>query len=291
MATDLPRPTPVRAADTLTKPVFEVPPNSCDTHFHVFEPGYPVGPSPLYHFPDGTLQQYLKAMEWLGVERFVLVQPTYYGNDNSLLVDVLKAAGPRCRGVVRIDDDTTDAQLDTYHDLGVRAIRLDLFARASWALPDLIAYIRAMAERARPRGWHLQFYTPGTVVRDLLPFFADFEDTYVIDHMGYMKESDGLTEDDYAKLVRVLDHGSCYIKLSGAYRVAGNKPLSSVAPLGRALVAARPDRLVWGSDWPHLTDGGRDTGEYLNLLADWAPDPADRHRILVESPERLFYTD
>ncbi|MEU9335462.1 amidohydrolase family protein [Streptomyces sp. NPDC048290] len=291
MPTDLPKPTPVRPADTLTQPVFEVPPGSCDTHFHVFETGYPVGPSPLYQFPDGTLKQYLSAMERLGITRMVLVQPTYYGDDNSLLVDVLKAAGPRCRGVVRIDDDTTDAELDQYHGIGVRAIRLDLFARASWPLADLIGYIRAMADRARPRGWHLQFYTPGTVVRDLLPFFADFEDTYVIDHLGYMKESDGLTEDDFAQLVRVLDHGSCHIKLSGAYRVAGNKPLSSTVPLGRALVAARPDRLVWGSDWPHLTDGGRDTGAYLNLLADWAPDPADRHRILVETPERLFYAD
>ncbi|MFJ5262474.1 amidohydrolase family protein [Streptomyces sp. NPDC088387] len=288
MAAVLPEPTPMRAAETLTRPGFEMPQGSWDTHFHVFEPGYPVGPAPQYQFPDGTLDQYLRMTEWLGIDRMVLVQPTYYGNDNSLLVDVLKKVGPRCRGVVRIDDDTSDAELDAYDRIGVRAIRLDLFARASWPIADIIDYIRTMAGRARPRGWHLQFYTPGTVVRELLPFFADFEDTYVIDHMGYMKESDGLTPADFERLVRILDHGSCYIKLSGAYRVVGNKPLSTVAPLGRALVSARPDRLVWGSDWPHLTDGQRDTGEYLNLLADWAPDAADRARILVENPERLF---
>ncbi|MFJ4787421.1 amidohydrolase family protein [Streptomyces sp. NPDC088794] len=291
MTADLPQPTPMRAAESNTRPRFKVPPNSCDTHFHVFEPGYPTVPDPLYGFPDGTLQQYLRMTEWLGIERMVLVQPTYYGTDNSLLVDVLKKVGPRCRGVVRIEEDATDRELDAYHELGVRAIRLDLFARASWPTADIIAYVRRMADRARPRGWHLQFYTPGTVVRDLLPFFADLEDTFVIDHMGYMKESDGLTRADFDRLVRVLDGGSCYIKLSGPYRIAKDQPLSTVEPLGRALVAARPDRLVWGSDWPHLTDGRRDTGELLDLLADWAPEEADRRQILVDSPARLFYAD
>ncbi|WP_406357939.1 amidohydrolase family protein [Streptomyces sp. NBC_00658] len=291
MTADLPQPTPMRAAESNTKPRFEVPPGSCDTHFHIFEPGFTAVPNPLYGFPDGTLQQYLRMTEWLGIERMVLVQPTYYGTDNSLLADVLRKVGPRCRGVVRIEEDTADKELDEFHELGVRAIRLDLFARASQPTADIIAYVRRMADRARPRGWHLQFYTPGTVVRDLLPFFADLEDTFVIDHMGYMKESDGLTQADFDRLVRVLDGGSCHLKLSGAYRIAKDKPLSTVEPLGRALVAARPDRLVWGSDWPHLTDGQRDTGELLNLLADWAPDASDRHRILVDSPARLFYTD
>ncbi len=291
MTEPLPVPTPMRDAETNTKPLFQVPKNSCDTHFHVFEPGYDTVPDPLYAFPDGNLQQYLRVLNWLGIERMVLVQPTYYGTDNSLLVDVLKKVGPQCRGVVRIEEDAPDKELDAYHDLGVRAIRLDLFTRASWPLEDIVAYVRRMADRARPRGWHLQFYTPGTVVRDLLPFFEDFEDVFVIDHMGYMKESDGLTQADFDRLVRVLDGGSCYIKLSGAYRIAKDKPLSSVKPLGRALVEARPNRLVWGSDWPHLLDGQRDTGELLNLLAEWAPNAEDREEILVKSPARLFYGD
>ncbi len=108
---------------------------------------------------------------------------------------------------------------------------------------SIIAYVRRMAARATPRGWHLQFYTPGTIVRDLLPFLADLEDTFVIDHMGYMTESDPGYE---RRLLDLLAQGSCWIKLSGAYRVAKDKPLSSVAPWGRALVAARPDRLALG---------------------------------------------
>ncbi|MFC8076948.1 amidohydrolase family protein [Streptomyces sp. NPDC057307] len=283
--------TPMRAAETNTKPRFAVPPDSCDTHFHVFEPGYAHVPDPLYTFPDGTLEQYLALTRQLGIRRMVLVQPTYYGTDNSLLLHVLRAAGPDCRAVARVEDDAGVEELDRLHTAGVRAVRLDLFARATWPTADLVAYVRRMAVLARQRGWHLQFYAPGTVVRDLLPFLADLEDRFVIDHMGYMKESDGLTRADFDRLLRVMDGGRCYIKLSGPYRIAKDKPLSVAEPIGRALVAARPDRLVWGSDWPHLPDGGRDTGELLNLLADWAPDEADRSRILVETPARLFFAD
>jgi predicted TIM-barrel fold metal-dependent hydrolase len=287
--TDILQCTPMRAAETSTRQAFAMPPGACDTHFHVFEPGYPHVPAPLYTFPDGTLDAYLRMAEVLGIERMVLVQPSFYGTDNSLLRYVLKrlgGPGPRCGGVVQLGEDASDAELDEFHELGVRAIRLDLFARASWPAAELAAYIQRMAARATPRGWHLQFYTPGTIVRDLLPFLADLEDTFVIDHMGYLTESD--PEFD-RRLLAVLAQGSCWIKLSGAYRVAKNKPLASVTPWGRALVAARPDRLIWGSDWPHLPDGQRDTGEILNLLADWAPDEADRRTILVDGPARLFF--
>jgi predicted TIM-barrel fold metal-dependent hydrolase len=282
---------PMRAAETNSEPVFTIPAGSCDTHFHVFEPGYPHVSDPLYTFPDATLAQYLRLIDWLGIDRAVLVQPTYYGTDNRLLLDVLAAQGERVRAVVQIEDDVSDAELDSWHQFGVRGIRLDLFKRAEWPTDQLIAYVRSVAARTRPRGWHLQFYTPGVVVRDLLPFLADFEDTFVVDHLGYMKESDGLTTEDFDGLLSIMDGGRCYVKLSGAYRVAGDKSLSSVAPLGRALVRARPDRVVWGSDWPHLPNGQRDTGELVNLLADWAPDEADRRLILVDNPARLFFAD
>jgi predicted TIM-barrel fold metal-dependent hydrolase len=283
--------TPMRAAETNTRPRFAMPPGACDTHFHVFEPGFPHVPEPLYTFPDATLEQYLQVTQVLGIERMVLVQPTFYGTDNSLLADVLRRLGPCARGVVRIEDHAPDAELDRYHHLGVRAIRLDLFARASWPTGEIICYVRRMAARAAPRGWHIQFYSPGTIVRDLLPFLADLEDRFVIDHLGYMLESDGLTEADFGRLLGVLRQGSCWIKLSGPYRIAKDKPLSHVEPLGRALVSARPDRLIWGSDWPHLPDGQRDTGELLNLLADWAPDEAVRNQILVTSPYQLFFAE
>ena len=185
--------------------------------------------------------------------------------------------------MARIEEDTPDAELDRLHDLGVRAIRLDLLARANLPTVDLIGYIRRMAARATPRGRHLQFYSPGTVVRDLLPFLADLKHTFVIDHRGYMLAADGLTTADSDRLLRVLEQGSCWIKLSGPYRIAKTKPLSYVEPVGRALVATRPDRLIWGSDWPHLPDGQRDTGQILDLLADWAPSETDRQSMVADS--------
>jgi 2-pyrone-4,6-dicarboxylate lactonase len=276
----------MRAAETLTPLAFPMPPGASDTHFHAFEPGYPHVSKPLYTFPDGTLDAYLRMAEILGIERMILVQPSFYGTDNSLLADVLKRLGPRCKGVVQIDEDTSDAELAEFHNLGVRAIRLDLVARADWPAAELVAFIKRMAARATPRGWHLQLYAPGTIVRDLMPFLTDYQGTFVIDHMGLLTEPDP----DFARrLIALLGQGNCWIKLSGPYRVAQDKPLSHVAPLGRALVAARPDRLLWGSDWPHLPDGQRDTGEILNLLTDWAPDEADRRTILVDGPDRLFF--
>ena len=283
--------TPMRVAESNASPRFELPARSCDAHFHVFEPGYPHVAKIQYTFPDGTLDQYLRVAEYLGIERMVLVQPSYYGIDNRLTIDVLRKVGSSCRGVVQIDDDISDAELDDYHEAGVRSIRLDLFSRAGLATSDIEDYIRLMGKRTAARGWHLQFYTPGRIVRDLLPFLADFDETFVVDHMGYMKETDGLTPADQDHLIDAFEQNdNFWIKLSGAYRIAQDKPLSTVEALGRRLVAARPDRLCWGSDWPHLPDGQRDTGVYLNLLADWAPDADDRHKILVDSADQLFFT-
>jgi len=284
--------TPMRPAADLTRPVFEMPRMACDCHFHVFEPGYPSIPKPFYTFPEGaTIDACLAMQAALGIERMVLVAPSYCGNDNRLTLDFLHKLGCRARAVVRLEDDVSDAELDGYDNLGVRAIRVDLFGRADWALADMIAYIEKMAGRARPRGWHVQLFAPGTILRALLPFLADFEDDFAIDHMGYMRESDGLTGADFAALLAVFSQGKCWVKLSGADRIAGAARLSSAAPMARAFIAARPDRLIWGSDWPHLPHAHTDTGELLNLLTDWTPDPALREMILTDAPGKLFFGD
>ncbi len=279
---------PVRPASSNTPPRFRLPPSSCDVHFHVFAPGYPHVARPHYTFPEATLDQYLELCRFLGIGRMVLVQPSFYGTDNSLLLHALQRIGSRGRGVVMIEENIPDAELDRFHGLGVRAIRLDLFARASWSRADLQAYILRMTERARPRGWHLQFYTPGYVARDLLPFLASLEHDFVIDHMGYMLEEDGLTEKDFARLLDVMQTGRAWLKLSGPYRIAKQRGYEAVAHLAQQIVTARPERALWGSDWPHLPDGTRDTGELVNLLLNWAPSEAARQQILVENPQRLF---
>jgi 2-pyrone-4,6-dicarboxylate lactonase len=279
---------PMRAADTNTAPRFAVPPGACDVHVHVFEPGYPHVPHPHYEFPDASLGQLRAMTAFLGVDRVVIVQPSFYGTDNRVLLGALQQLGPSARGVVMVDEDVADAELALFHAHGVRAIRLDLFARADWPRADLQAYITRMFERVRRRGWHLQFYSPGYVVRDLLPFLTTIESDFVIDHMGYMLEADGLGPADFARLLDVMKQGHAWLKLSGPYRLAKGKGYGAVAHLARAIAEARPDRALWGSDWPHLPDGSRDTGELLNLVLDWVPDPAIRTKVLVDNPARLF---
>jgi 2-pyrone-4,6-dicarboxylate lactonase len=281
---------PLRPLETISRPTFLLPSGARDTHVHIFGPPerYPHVEKPHYTLPDGTLAQYRSLMPRLGVQRFVIVQPSYYGTDNSCLLDTLVEVGDRARGVVMIEPDMTDAELAGFHRRGVRAVRLDLFKRAHEPLAAMKSYITQMAARVGPLGWHLQFYAPGYVVRDLIHFFGTLQIDFVIDHMGYMLEEDGLRSEDFSALLDLLEGGHCYLKLSGAYRIAKLRGYEYVEPVARAIVERAPDKAVWGSDWPHISYSDRDTGELLSLLERWAPSQSARRQILVENPKRLF---
>jgi predicted TIM-barrel fold metal-dependent hydrolase len=282
--------TPTRSAHTLTRPLFEVPAGACDSHVHVFESEarYPHVEAPHYTLPDGKLSKLIAMTGVMTLDRFVIVQPSFYGTDNRCMLDALVTAGSQARGVAMVQEEVADSELQRMHALGVRGLRLDLFLRAQLKTTDIIAYIERSVQRTRALGWHVQFYTPGWVVRDLLPYLATLDADFVIDHMGYMLESDGLTRDDFDRLVRIVHDGRGWIKLSAPYRLAKDGNFQPLAARARALIEAAPERMIWGSDWPHIPDGDRDTGTYLNLLADWAPDAEVRKRILVDNPAQLF---
>ncbi|MDM0111334.1 amidohydrolase family protein [Variovorax sp. J22R133] len=290
MSTDILLSKPMRDAATLTRPQFEVPAGACDSHIHIFGPAdrYPRVPHPHYTLPDGNLAQLDRALGALGVDRFVIVQPSFYGTDNSCMLDALDLAGSRARGVAMVDDDTSVDELKAMHARGVRALRLDLFLRSALPTAQLRTFIRQSIERTRALGWHVQFYTPGWVVRDLIPALPDLESDFVIDHMGYMLESDGLTRTDFDRLLRAVHDGKGWFKLSGPYRLAKDGNYAKLKPLAQAIVDTVPDRVIWGSDWPHIPEGGRDTGELLNLIGDWIPDAGARKKVLVDNPARLF---
>lgn len=281
---------PMRPAQTLARPGFAMPDGAIDAHMHVFGPlhRYPSVARPHYTLPDGTLDQYRDVMRVLGLKHFVIVQPSFYDTDNRCLIDTLKLAGGEARGVVMIEPDIGDDVLRDYATTGVRGVRLDLFKRATLPLEDIQAYITAMAEKVAPFGWHLQFYAPGYVVRDLIDFLATLQIDFVIDHMGYMLEEDGLTEADFSRLLALMKTGRCWLKLSAPYRLAKKRGMDAVNEIARAIVTAVPERAIWGSDWPHIPEGSRDTGELINLLAIWAPDPAVRTMILGDNPRALL---
>jgi predicted TIM-barrel fold metal-dependent hydrolase len=281
---------PMRAADTLARPSFDVPAGACDAHVHVFESEarYPHVAHPHYTLPDGPLDKLDAMCASLGLARYVIVQPSFYGTDNRCMLDALDIAGERARGVAMVADDIAQTALQDMHLRGVRALRLDLFLRSSLPTAELVQYIQRSVRQTQALGWHLQFYTPGWVVRDLIPYLGDIDADFVIDHMGYMLESDGLTRQDFDRLLRVLADGRGWMKLSGPYRVAKDGNYDKLRPLAHAIVDALPERTIWGSDWPHIPEGGRDTGELLNLLASWVPGAHARRRILVDNPARLF---
>ena len=281
---------PLRALETLSRPSFRMPSGAWDMHVHVFGPAerYPHVAKPHYTLPDGTVAQYRNLMPRIGIERFAIVQPSYYGTDNSCLLDTLAEVGDPARGVVMIEPDISDAELQRFNRCGVRAVRLDLFKRAREPLAAIKSYITDTAARVAPLRWHLQFYAPGYVVRDLIQFFRTLQIDFVIDHMGYMLQEDGLRSDDFSALLDLLGCGRCYLKLSGAYRIAKHRGYEFVEPVAKAIVERAPDRAVWGSDWPHISYSDRDTGELVNLLERWAPAESARRKILVENPNRLF---
>jgi 2-pyrone-4,6-dicarboxylate lactonase len=284
---------PMRDASGLTRPRFAMPPHACDAHVHVFGPGgrYSSVDQPHYTLPDGAPVLLERMTAALGIDRFAIVQPSYYGTDNRCMLDALVLLGERARGVAMVDETIDDEALRLLHTKGVRALRLDLFLREQWPIAEIAAYVRRAIARVRGLGWHVQFYTPGYVVRDLIPYLEGFDADYVIDHMGYMLESDGLTRADFDRLIAAVRSGRGWMKLSGPYRVAKDGNFERLRPLARAIVDAVPERTVWGSDWPHIPMGERDTGELLNLLADWVPDEPARNRILADNPARLYRFD
>jgi predicted TIM-barrel fold metal-dependent hydrolase len=281
---------PMRAAESLQRPQFTMPAGACDAHMHVFGPAdrYPHVPKPHYTLPDGELGHYLRLMPVLGIERFVIVQPSFYGTDNSCLLQTLAVVGDQARGVVMFEPGISDAELDRFHEAGVRAVRLDLFKRAHEPLAAIQSHVKQTAARVERLGWHLQFYVPGYVVRELIPFLATLQVDFVIDHMGYMLEEDGLQPADFRALLELTRSGRGWLKLSGPYRIAKDKGYRAVEHIARQIVDAAPGRAIWGSDWPHIPNSQRDTGELLNLMQIWAPDAPTRQHILVDNPARLF---
>ena len=281
---------PLRPLGEISRPTFPVPSGAWDVHIHIFGPAdrYTHVAKPHYTLPDGNLAQYQALMPVIGIERFVIVQPSFYGTDNSCLLDTLDAVGDAARGVVMIEPDIEDSVLEDFHRRGVRAVRLDLFKRAALPRSEIQSYIRETAARVKPFGWHLQFYAPGYIVRDLIGFLRTLTIDFVIDHMGYMLEEDGLNSGDFAELLKLLDGNHAHLKLSGAYRIAKRRGYDVVEPVAKAIVERAPERAVWGSDWPHISYSDLDTGEILSLLERWAPSAATRRTILVDNPTRLF---
>jgi len=299
------RPAHAAAPQPRTKVNFDVPAGGCDCHVHVFgDPKqYPFFAGRTYTPETASVDELRQLLAALRLERVVIVQPSVYGTDNTCTLDGIRALGDRARGVAVIDDKTTDAQLDAMSKTGIRGIRLNL-ATAGITDPGAARqrFQNAVA-RVKGRGWHIQFYTQLTMIDALSDLFLASPVTIVIDHFGGASAARGLQQPGFGALVNLVKSGKAYVKISGAAdSVSTQSDLADVAPLARALVAANPQRILWGTNWPHPGSNpvpGRkptdlappmqtDDGKVLNLLPVWVPDAATRRLILVENPARLY---
>lgn len=276
-------------------PAFKAPALSCDSHFHVFgRPGqYPYGPDIRYTPPHEPLEAFLKLAGHLGMERYVFVQPSAYGRNNDCMLDAMRAVGiQKCRGIVDIAQDAPDAEFDRLHKIGVRGIRINenpIKPFEPGYSKTMLSRIRTLDARCAEIGWMLDFLTPGWLTRELLPEMRKLKSLHTVAHMGMFLAKDGPKQAGFQEFLAYLrDAGKCWVKFTGTYRMSTAPGFSDVAPMAQALIETVPDRIIWGSDFPHLSFADKvSSTELFNLLAVWA-DELQRRKILVDNPRKLF---
>lgn len=277
------------------QPAFRAPAGACDTHFHVFGPHdkYPVASKARYEPPTALLPDFLELCERLGIERMVFVQPSAYGTDNSCMLDAMDEVDfERRRGIVDIDEDLPDDDIQALHDRGVRGVRINTSPVAPFDPQRqgvLEPRIRMLAKRLAGLGWSLEFLSPGWLTEALMPVMREIEIDFIIDHMGMFPAEQGIEQEGFQKLLKLAEKPNCWIKLTGIYRMSKTPGFKDAGPFAQELAKVTSDRLIWGSDHPHLSFADKvGSIELFNLLAEWFPSEADRHRILVDNPARLF---
>jgi len=288
-------------------PNFEVPRGACDCHVHVFgDPAkFPFAEKRIYTPPGASVEELLQLQNSLHLDRVVVVQPSVYAADNSCTVDAVRRMGARARGVAVIDKSTPSAALDDMAAAGIRGVRLNLETNTAGKFDPASAkaLLDATVQQIGGRGWHVQFYTRLTTIAALKDHFGQMPFPLVFDHFGRATAADGLNQPGFDALLDLVKSGRAYVKISGAYRCSDKAPdYADVMPLAQALVKANPDRIVWGTDWPHPnSDAGRgkplteitapfpiDDGLLFNQMAKWMPDADTRKKILVDNPARLY---
>jgi predicted TIM-barrel fold metal-dependent hydrolase len=262
----------------------------------VFGPAsrFPYAADRSYTPPDAPLEKYLAMLDTLGFARGVLVQGSAHGSDNSAMLDALSRQGGRLRGVAVADASMPPPELRRWHALGVRGLRFNHFFRGGQlhyrgGVP--LDAARLLAPVMHELGWHLQLWIDIKDLPDTMPILQTIGLPVVIDHMGRSDASAGIGTPGFASLLRFLGTGGCWVKLSGAHRISRTPPdYPDARPFHTALVAENPDRLVWGGDWPHprMEEEMPDVGHLLDLFMEWTPDTANRQRILVDNPQRLY---
>lgn len=284
---------------------FEMPAGACDCHTHIFGDArrFPFAPARPYTPAPASVEEMRAMHRALRLDRVVIVQPSVYGSDNACTLDGLRQLGSSARGVAVIDDKTPEAALDEMDRAGVRGIRVSLEGAGQTDLAVARRRFQQAVERITGRNWHIQIYTRLPVIESINDQVMASAVPVVFDHFGGAQGTLGIRQAGFEVLLNLVRFGKAYVKISAPYRSSTQGPdYPDVVPLARALIAANPQRILWGSDWPHPDASqvaGRkatdiappyqiDDARVSSQLVVWAPDPAQRETILVENPARLY---
>ena len=278
------------------KPKFTPPTGACDAHCHLFGPPevFPYSDRRRYTPPAAPFEHYMMMLDIIGIDRGIIVQPNVHDTDNRISLDAIARSEGRLRGVGRIDDETTDREIQAMHDGGMRGIRFEFVAgrQGSTNMP----LFERMIERIRPLGWHVELHVDPEVLIANADWFRALDLTSVIDHMARIQTAGGIHQPAFKLLLELMHRPNFWVKISGAdQRTIMPYPYSDVVPFAHALIEAAPDRVLWGTNWPHgnMFEHGHtpNDGLLLDLMLDFAPDESIRNQILVHNPARLFGFD
>jgi D-galactarolactone isomerase len=273
-------------------PKLKAPPDACDCHMHIYDPErFPMPPSKRLAPSNATVAHYRLLQKRIGTTRVVVVQPRNYAVDNRVTVDALAQLGANARGVAVLHPTVTDAELKALHDAGVRGIRFTLGDPATAVVK--VDMIEPLAKRVADLGWHVQLNVEGPQIVELADLLRRLPTQLVFDHLANPSLPAGIEHPSHGIVRGLIDKGRTWVKLSGAYSNSKLGPPSypEATKTAQAFVQAAPERLVWGSDWPHPSmpnDDKPNDALLFDLLTAWVPDPATRNRILVQNPETLY---
>ncbi len=277
-----------------SRPTFVPPPGAVDAHCHVFGPGdvFPYAPERKYTPCDAGKAQLFALRDFLGFSRNVIVQATCHGADNRALVDALQASGGLARGVATVRDTVSDEELQQLHAAGVRGVRFNFVRRLVDPKPD--AYYHAIIDRIAPLGWHVVVYFEAADLAERWKFFTSLPTTVVVDHMGRPDVSQPVDGPEFQRFVQLMaEHGNVWSKVSCPERLSrvGPPGYADVVPFARHLVERFPDRVLWGTDWPHpnMKDHMPDDGHLVDVIPHIAPTLELQQKLLVDNPMRLYW--
>jgi 2-pyrone-4,6-dicarboxylate lactonase len=277
-----------------SKPTYAAPPGAVDAHCHVFGPGdqFPYAPERKYTPCDAGKDLLFATRDFLGLSRNVIVQATCHGADNRAMVDALEAANGLARGVATVEPDVSTDELKALHDAGVRGVRFNFVKRLVDPKPD--AYYLNIVEQIAPLGWHIVVYFEAADLTERWNFFTSLPTTVVVDHMGRPDVTKPIDGPEFGLFVQLMaQHPNIWSKVSGPERlsVSGPPTYDDFVPFARHIVESFPDRVLWGTDWPHpnLRSHMPDDGALVDLIPRVAPTPELQHQLLIDNPMRLYW--